>query len=114
MDSSKTYKKDNIPPKLLKANGDICSIIIIPDLNRCIANGTFPINLKYADITPIFKKNDLLLKINYRPVSILPTVSKIYENIFYAQITSVFRRYFLNTYADLGRVIAHSIACCSC
>ena len=65
MDSSKTYKKDNILPKLLKANGDICSIIITLDLNRCLANGTVPINLKYADITPIFKKNDRLLKINY-------------------------------------------------
>ena len=54
MDSSNTYQKDNIPPELLKANGDICSIIITPDVNRCIANGNFPINLKNADITPIF------------------------------------------------------------
>ena len=94
MDSSKTYKKDNIPPKLLMANGDICSIIITPDLNRCIANGTFPINLKYADITPIFKKNVRLLKINYRPVSILPTVSKIYEKILYVQIYEYFNKIF--------------------
>ena len=94
MDSSKTYTKDNIPPKLLKANGDICSIIITPDLNRCIANGTFPINLKYADITSIFKKNDRLLKINYRPFSILPTVSKIYEKILYVQIYEYFNKIF--------------------
>ena len=94
MDSSKTYTKDNIPPKLLKANGDICSIIITPDLNRCIANGTFPINLKYADIIPIFKTNDRLLKINYRPVRILPTVSKIYEKIIYVQIYEYFNNIF--------------------
>ena len=42
MDSSKAYQKDNIPPKLLKANGDICSIVITPDVNRCIANRKFP------------------------------------------------------------------------
>ena len=54
--SSKTYQSDNIPPKLLTANGDIFSIIITPDVNMCIASGKFPINLKNADITPIFKK----------------------------------------------------------
>ena len=56
MDSFKACQKDNIPPKLLKANRDICSIIITPYVNRCIANGKFLINLKNADITPIFKK----------------------------------------------------------
>ena len=94
MDSSKTYQKDNIPPKLLKANGDICSIIITPDVNRCIANGKFPINLKNEDITPIFKKSDRLLKMNYRPVSILLTVSKVYEKILYAQICEHFNKIF--------------------
>ena len=38
------------------------------------------------------KKNDRLLKINYRPVSILPTVSKIYEKILYAQINEHFNK----------------------
>ena len=114
MDSSKTYKKDNILLKLLKANGDICSIIITLDLNRCITNGTLPINLKYADITPIFKKNDPFLKINYRPVSILPLFLKFMKKFSMYKFTSILIRFSLNTYADLGRVIAHSIACYSC
>ena len=40
------------------------------------------------------KKNDRLLKINYRPVSILPTVSKIYEKILYVQIYEYFNKIF--------------------
>ena len=47
-----------------------------------------------ADITPIFKKDDRLLKINYRPVSILPTLSKIYEKILYMQIYEFFNNIF--------------------
>ena len=90
LDTSKSYQKDNIPPKILKENKDICCIILTTDISRCIKNGTFPNNLKTADITPTFKKEDQLSKINYRPISILPTFSKIYEKIFYIQIYDYF------------------------
>ena len=48
----------------------------------------FPIHLKNADITPMFKKLERILKKNYRPVSILPTVSKIFERLMQEQINS--------------------------
>ena len=38
----------------------------------------FPKNLKLADVTPVFKKDDNTLVKNYRPVSILPTVLKVF------------------------------------
>ena len=94
MDSSKAYQTDNIPPKILKQNDDICSVILSSDLNRCIENGKFPNNLKNAYITPTFKKGDRLLKSNYRPVSILPTLSKIYEKLLYQQIYEYFNCIF--------------------
>ena len=56
VDSTKAFQKDDIPPTILKANEDICSIVLTSDINRCIVNGTFPNNLKNADITPTFKK----------------------------------------------------------
>ena len=94
LDSSKSYQKDNIPPKILKDNKDICAIVLKSDISRCINNGNFPNNLKTADITPVFKKEDRLSKTNYRPVSILPTLSKIYEKIFYLQIYEYFNSIF--------------------
>ena len=42
--------------------------------------------MKLADITPVYKKNDPLDKTNYRPVSVLPVVSKIFERIMRKQI----------------------------
>ena len=94
LDSSKSYQKGNIPPKILKDNKDICAMVLTTDISRCVKNGSFPDNLKNADITPIFKKEDRLLKANYRPVSILPTFSKIYEKIFYLQIYEYFNSIF--------------------
>ena len=41
----------------------------------------FQLQLKYADITPCFKKDDPTNKENYRPISILPTLSKVFERI---------------------------------
>ena len=46
----------------------------------------FPSNLKNADITPVFKKKDRENVENYRPVSILPVLSKVYERCMYHQM----------------------------
>ena len=72
LNTSKAYQKNNIPPKLLKDNADVCASVICNDINSNIERGCYPVNLKNADITPTFKKAYRLIKINYRPVSILP------------------------------------------
>ena len=94
IDSAKAYQKDNIPPQILKDNVDICSYVLFSDVNKCMYNGVFPNNLKHADITPTFKKTERLHKNNYRPVSILPTLSKVYEKLFYLQIYKFFNKIF--------------------
>ena len=50
--------------------------------------------MKYADVTPIHKKNDKTDKENYRPISILPNTSKVYETLMYNQIYPYFDRLF--------------------
>ena len=51
-------------------------------------------SLKKADITPVYKEDEKFLKNNYRPVSILPSVSKIYERCIYDQINYYFHPLF--------------------
>ena len=57
----------------------------------------YPASLKYADITPIFKKDDKTDKTNYRPISILPNLSKIYkrfmQNQMYPYLNQIFSKY---------------------
>ena len=59
-------------------------------INTCIQNEIFPDELKLADVTPIFKKGDAKDKSNYRPISILPLLSKIFEKIIHLQLSNFF------------------------
>ena len=54
--------------------------------NKIITQKGFLNNLKLADVTPVFKKQDACLLKNYRPVSFLPVVFKIYKRIMQKQI----------------------------
>ena len=56
--------------------------------NNCIRNSKFPDILKYADITPVFKKGNTTDKSNYRPISTLSNFSKIFEERIYSQVNS--------------------------
>ena len=54
-------------------------------VNKGLKNGSFPDSLKCANVRPIYKKEDPFDKKNYRPVSILPLLSKVYERVIYEQ-----------------------------
>ena len=54
--------------------------------NNAISNSEFLENLKLGDATLVFKKKDHLDKTNYRPVSALPTASKVFERLIQKQI----------------------------
>ena len=77
---------NNIPVKHLVDNSDICSPFISKFFNDSISTNDFPDLLKNADITPSHKKDERTKKENYRPVSILPPVSKIFERNIHEQI----------------------------
>ena len=76
----------NIPVKILKLANDVCHEKLSNCINTCIATCTFPDKLKLADIIPIFKKDCKSKKENYRPISILPTISKVYERHLLTQL----------------------------
>ena len=86
----KACQKDDIPTKVIKMNKDIFADFIAKDFNNCVDKGVFPDDLKHADVTPIHKKKDKSDKTNYRPVSILPDISKMYEKLIYNQLYDYF------------------------
>ena len=86
----KTCQGSDIPTKIIKLNIDLFSSFICQNFNYCISIGKFPNELKHADVIPVHKKNDKSDKTNYRPVSILPNISKIYEKIIYNQLYEYF------------------------
>ena len=77
---------DNIPPKILKLSADIIAGPLTELINMCITKSWFPKNLKHANVTPIYKKGNHTEKENYRPVSVLPAVSKVFERVLADQL----------------------------
>ena len=71
---------------MLKSTIDVHISLLTKIINSFIRKECSPDELKAAEVTPIFKKNDDLDKENYRPVSVLPHVSKIIERVMYTQI----------------------------
>ena len=93
LNTNKPTTFNNIPAKILVENNEICSPFISKIYNDSILHTNFPEALKKADITPAHKKDERTSKENYRPVSILPSVSKIFERIMYNQIYSYMNKY---------------------
>ena len=85
---------DNIPGKLIRIAYREISIPICSLLNASITTKCFPSIMKYADVSPCFKKEDNLFKGNYRPVSVLTVISKPYETILNNQMVNHFRDLF--------------------
>ena len=94
LNSKKATGVDNISAKIIKACAPAVCIAISNLINISFRSCEFPAGLKRAQIIPLFKKKDPLNKENYRPVSILPTISKVYERVMHDQLTGHFDRIF--------------------
>lgn len=57
-------------------------------INLSLRNGCFPNDLKLAEVRALFKENNESGKENYRPASVLPLMSKVFEKIIYTQINN--------------------------
>ena len=79
---------DNINSKIFKNSYRSILSKLTYFFNLCLSTATFPKALKIAVIKPIFKKGEVHSLSNYRPISILPFISKILEKIIYNQLYS--------------------------
>ena len=94
LDSSKKGTFNNIPTNLLKKSSTICGPALQKIWNKeLIGKGVFAENLKLAVVTLIHKKEDKSLAKNYRPVSVLPSVSKVFERLLQKQILEYINKY---------------------
>ena len=97
IDSKKATTGNSIPSKTLKLSAEISADIIQILFNDMLSTGNFPDNMKLADITPVIKKKGPFKKENYRPVSILSAISKVFERLKQKQIVDYMEN-FLSPY----------------
>lgn len=82
-----SFGHDCISNKLLKSikNEIISPLTLI--INQSFNTGIFPKELKLAKVIPVFKKGESSKLNNYRPISLLPSMSKVFERIMHSQLT---------------------------
>ena len=96
-----TTTEDSISTKLLKFVKHQISRPIAYIINQSLSTGIFPDVLKIARVKSLFKKGDKSDPNNYRPISILPSISKIFEKAMLLQLHSYFHTnnlYFSSQY----------------
>ena len=87
-----SYGYDCISNPLLKrAENELIKPLTLI-INQTINTGIFPEQLKISEVKPLFKKGDSTLFSNYRPILLLPSISKIFEYVIFKQLIT-----YLNT-----------------
>ena len=92
---------------MLQKSAKYIAPAIVKLINDSLSKCVFPDSLKFAEVSSLFKKKDALIKTNYRPVSILVTLSKIYESRS-RPVNGLFQRFFSTLLSGSERVIVVS------
>ena len=100
--NKKSYGHDGISNEILKC----CSPIIEPYLanafNKAISESVYPTSLKKAKVVPLFKKGDKKNPENYRPISLLSSLSKVFEKLLFERMVNFCEKNKLLTSAQFG------------
>ena len=102
---NKVPQSSDIPLTIVMEDIDIFSDFLCVSFNSSIKSKNFKKNLKLADITPLHKKGK---KGNYRPVSILPNLSKIFEKCIFTQMSQFLNNIVWKYQCSFQRALTHS------
>ena len=81
-----TIQQYDIPTKIFKEKAKVFARYFHKNINLCTENAIFPSNFKVGDVTTAVRKKSRAPKGNYRPISILPYISKIRLRMFNADV----------------------------
>lgn len=93
--NSKSAGIDKITTDILKNTAEFIATPITFVINRAIEMGQYPDVLKKSIVVPLYKSGDRSLCSNYRPISISPVISKIFEKVLKVRITKFLDKYGL-------------------
>ena len=87
MCADKATGEDGISCKMLKLSKEVIAQSVTDIINKSFVSGTVPRAWKRARVVPIFKSGDIASLNNYRPISVLPIISKIIERAVHKQLS---------------------------
>ena len=86
--ANKAYGLYSCPVRLLKSASQAISHTLAELMNMSITIGIYPHKLKHAIVTPIYKADDETDPNNYRPISLLSVLNRIFEKLMYKRLKS--------------------------
>ena len=92
--SHKATGSDLIPPLAVKQSAEVLCYPLCTLINHIFDNGKIPQQRKLGEVTPVYKKDCRLDKSNYRPITILPSLSKVFETIVHSRISPHFENIY--------------------
>ena len=90
LDENKSCGYDLISNKVLKESCSIIAPFLVTLFNLCLQKGVFPQQFKIAKVIPLHKGGDKLSLNSYRPISLLPAISKLLEKIISTRLLAYF------------------------
>lgn len=81
LDTKKASPIGSIPAKVIKDNVDIVASYLLDLFNKSVDRNSFPDEMKDGDVSALFKNSDSFQKKNYRPITVLPSVCKVFERL---------------------------------
>ena len=106
--NKKSIGHDGISNEMLKCCSPIIEKYIVKAFNRCIDLKKFPNFLKVAKVVPVFKKGERDNPENYRPISLLTSISKLFEKLLYSRMVNFFNTNKLFSPMQFGFRAKHS------
>ena len=88
LSNTKSVGLDGCSMKVIKSIISNLSISVSKSFNSSLIAGIFPDSLKHAQVIPAFKCDDKSVINNYRPISVLPIFSKVFEKLMYNRLFS--------------------------
>ena len=102
INSRRSCSHDGIPPRLIKESANAIAGPIAAIMNHSIRTGQYPSRWKLGQVTPLFKKDDELNISNYRPVTVLPALTNVFERLLSAQMGDFYQN-ILSEYVSAYR-----------
>ena len=109
---SKSFGVDGISSYFLKMGMPVLTPVLSNIFNRSISEGVFPNNWKVARVAPIYKEGPADNRSNYRPISVLPVVSRLFEKTVFEQLYSYLDSNKLFYSNQSGFRALHSVLTC--
>ena len=109
LDTKMASGADNIPTRFIKIHPVSIRRLVTRLIDHSITSGIFPELWKYAVVTPIQKSKDNMELTNYRPISVLPVLSKVLERVVHDQLVSHLLKFNLLSDRQYGFRPQHSI-----